>query len=192
MRKWGSERHVKQIMEKWSSLSLTSRSLPPSRANDILNVNTAVIWSGLVGSKITSSWLVAAAAVTIGASSLTRARCSISSLPHSNFPSRKLRTRLLPPLSLVTISRPVDVRSTALRRFSAVDAANRASRGWSSGGAVSGQDAVGSESGRTIGRTSVAKGPSFQNRKSSRGRKEGKGRRAACGGGSRKGHKSDA
>ena len=147
MRKWGSERHVKQIMEKWSSLSLTSRSLPPSRANDILNVNTAVIWSGLVGSKITSSWLVAVA-VTTGASSLTRARCSISSLPHSNFPSRKLRTRLLP-LSLVTISRPVDVRSTALRRFSAVDAANRASRGWSSVGAVSGQDAVGSESGRT-------------------------------------------
>ena len=76
MRKWGSERHVKQIMEKWSSLSLTSRSLPPSRANDILNVNTAVIWSGLVGSKITSSWLVAAAAVTIGASSLVRVALS--------------------------------------------------------------------------------------------------------------------
>ena len=153
MRKWGSERHVKQIMEKWSSLSLTShRSLPPSRANDILNVNTAVIWSGLVGSKITSSWLVAA--VTIGARcSLVRALLSHRFLIRT-FQAANYARDCCPSFarynfsaSRCTLYSPRYGGGDA--RFSAVDAANRASRGWSSVGAVSGQDAVGSESGRT-------------------------------------------
>ena len=91
--------------------------------------------------------------------------------------------------SLVTISRPVDVRSTALRRFSAVDAANRASRGWSVAGAVSGQDAVGSESERTDDRAnercqrSLVPKPKELTRKEGRKERGGAGRAAAEGAG---------